>query len=80
MKTFVATKPGFYDKLRNPGDKFEVPDDTPLGSWVKLEGTPDDLEPLPRPRPQQYEEDQETVSTHEVKQGPSGKAPQTGKK
>lgn len=80
MKTFIATKPGFYEQLRSPGDKFEVPDDTPLGDWVKLEGSSDDLD-LPKPRPHHPQAPaQETVNTQEVKQAPSSKAPQTGKK
>ena len=30
-----ATKTGFYERIRQEGDIFEVPDDFPLGSWTK---------------------------------------------
>lgn len=30
----IATKPGYFGKLRAVGDKFEVPDGT-KGSWFK---------------------------------------------
>lgn len=29
----IATKPGFFGKLRAIDDKFEVPDDTKKASW-----------------------------------------------
>lgn len=51
MKKVIATKVGFYDNsLRNPGDKFEVTDETPLGSWLKLEHGGDDMYPEVQPR------------------------------
>ena len=30
----IATKLGYFGKLREPGDEFEVPDDT-KGSWFQ---------------------------------------------
>jgi hypothetical protein len=50
MKKVIATKPGYYDSLRNPGDIFEVTDETPLGSWLKLEAGADDIYPEVQPR------------------------------
>lgn len=29
----IATKAGYFGKLRQPGDEFEVPDDTKAASW-----------------------------------------------
>lgn len=29
----MAVKKGFFGKLREPGDEFEVPDKTKLASW-----------------------------------------------
>lgn len=29
----IASKPGFYGQLREPGEVFEVPDNEPKSSW-----------------------------------------------
>ena len=31
----IATKKGFYGKLRRAGDEFEISDKKELGSWMK---------------------------------------------
>lgn len=40
----IATKPGYFGKLRQAGDEFEVTDDTKEASWFepveKAEKTP----------------------------------------
>lgn len=33
----TATAVGYFGFLRQPGDEFEVPDDTKPASWFKLE-------------------------------------------
>lgn len=33
----TATAVGYFGVLRQPGDEFEVPDDTKPASWFKLE-------------------------------------------
>lgn len=33
----TAIKPGFFGKLRAPGDEFEVPDDTKKSTWFAPE-------------------------------------------
>lgn len=51
MKKVIATKLGFYDNsLRNPGDHFEVTDETPLGSWLKMDSKDADIYPEVQPR------------------------------
>lgn len=34
----TATAVGYFGVLRQPGDEFEVPDDTKPASWFELEG------------------------------------------
>ena len=31
----IATEKGFYDKIRQEGDEFEIKDKSALGSWMK---------------------------------------------
>ena len=46
----IATKLGYFGKLREPGDEFEVPEGT-KGSWFKPVDAPEDEAPaVRRPR------------------------------
>lgn len=38
----TATAVGYFGFLRQPGDEFEVPDDTKPASWFKLEEKAED--------------------------------------
>ena len=42
----IATKPGFFDYLRQEGDEFEVPEGT-KGSWFKPVKVADEPEAKP---------------------------------
>ncbi len=41
----TATAVGFFGVLRQPGEEFEVPDDTKPASWFELEEKAEDKKP-----------------------------------
>ncbi len=44
----TATAVGYFGVLRQPGEEFEVPDDTKPASWFKLEEKAEDKKPAKR--------------------------------
>ena len=44
----TATAVGYFGVLRQPGEEFEVPDDTKPASWFELEEKAEDKKPAKR--------------------------------
>jgi hypothetical protein len=55
MATAVAHERGFFGQVREPGDRFEVPDGIKEGSWFTIE---EPEKPAPRKKGEKADPDQ----------------------